>query len=62
MRMLTLVLVVLALSAFIGCQSKPMAGSDGRSGGEGIKVRGDWVIELRNPDGSLESLREFSNT
>ena len=55
MRMLTLVLAVLALSAFIGCQSKPMVGSGVQSDREGIQVHGDWVIEVRNPDGSLET-------
>ena len=28
---------------------------------EGIKVHGDWVIEVRNPDGSLASRLEFQN-
>jgi len=28
---------------------------------EGIEVRGDWVIEVVNPDGSLSDRREFSN-
>jgi hypothetical protein len=34
------------------------------SGGpqEGIKVHGHWVIEVRNPDGSLAHRREFENT
>ena len=62
MRMLTLVLVVLALSAFIGCQSNPMDGSDGQSANEGIKVHGDWVIEVRNPDGSLATRKQFANS
>ena len=62
MRMLTLVLVVLALSAFIGCQSNPMDGSDGQSANEGIKVHGDWVIEVRNPDGSLATRKQFTNS
>jgi hypothetical protein len=29
--------------------------------GEGIKVHGDWTIEVRNPDGSLVSRHEFKN-
>src|SRR5438034_3470638 len=29
--------------------------------GEGIKVHGDWVIEVRNADGSLAERREFQN-
>jgi hypothetical protein len=28
---------------------------------EGIKVHGHWVIEVRNPDGSIASRREFEN-
>jgi hypothetical protein len=28
---------------------------------EGIQVHGDWVIEVRNPDGSLADRREFEN-
>lgn len=34
------------------------------SGGpqEGIKVHGHWVIEVRNPDGSLVTRREFENS
>jgi hypothetical protein len=29
---------------------------------EGIKVHGHWTIEVRNPDGSLVSHREFENS
>src|SRR5271157_630852 len=28
---------------------------------EGIKVHGHWVLEVRNPDGTLASRREFEN-
>ena len=28
---------------------------------EGIKVHGNWVIEVRNPDGALVTRREFQN-
>ncbi len=35
----------------------------GRGGkGEGIKVHGHWVFEIRNPDGSLASRHEFENS
>ena len=61
MRMLTLVLAILALSAFIGCQAKPMVVSESGSGSEGIKVHGDWTVEVRNPDGSLAVKRQFAN-
>jgi hypothetical protein len=35
-----------------------------RPGGthEGIKVHGHWVIEVRNPDGTLAQRREFENS
>lgn len=33
---------------------------DGRH--EGIKVHGHWTIEVRNPDGSLATHREFENS
>jgi hypothetical protein len=61
MRVVILFLAILALSAFVGCQSKPMVVSESGSGSEGIKVHGDWTVEVTNPDGSLETLREFSN-
>lgn len=28
---------------------------------EGIKVHGDWMVEVRNPDGSLAQRHEFKN-
>jgi len=31
------------------------------SGSEGIKVHGDWIVEVTNPDGSLAKKIEFSN-
>ena len=61
MRVVILLLAILALSAFIGCQAKPMVVSESGSGSEGIKVHGDWTVEVTNPDGSLETRREFSN-
>ena len=41
----------------------PGAGANGLSDGpsEGIKVHGDWVIEVRQPDGTLVQRREFEN-
>src|SRR5713226_7169875 len=49
--------------------SKPLTNAEGgaakleRPGGpqEGIKVHGHWVLEVRNPDGSLASRSEFEN-
>ena len=33
-----------------------------KSGHEGITVHGHWVIDVRNPDGSLAQHREFENS
>jgi len=43
--------------------SSSAATTDGSDSGfgEGIKVHGDWVIEVRNPDGSVAERREFEN-
>jgi len=62
MRVVILLLAILALSAFVGCQSKPMAGSDVQSGSEGIKVHGNWTVEVTNPDGSLATRKQFTNS
>ncbi|MBT99186.1 MAG: hypothetical protein CL902_11240 [Dehalococcoidia bacterium] len=61
MRVVILLLAILALSAFIGCQAKPMVVSESGSESEGIKVHGDWTVEVTNPDGSLAKKIEFSN-
>lgn len=37
------------------------AAGDPSGVGEGIEVHGDWVIEVRNEDGSLAERREFEN-
>ena len=62
MRVVILLLAILALSAFIGCQAKPMVGSESGSGSEGIKVHGDWTVEVTNPDGSLATRKQFANS
>jgi len=62
MRVFVLLLAILALSAFVGCQSKPMVVSESGSGSEGIKVHGDWTVEVTNPDGSLATKKQFSNS
>lgn len=36
------------------------AGGDGQQ--EGIKVHGDWTIEIRDPDGTLVTRHEFKNS
>ena len=61
MRVVILLLAILALSAFIGCQAKPMVVSESGSESEGIKVHGDWTVEVTNPDGSLATRKQFSN-
>jgi hypothetical protein len=33
-----------------------------KPGGEGIKVHGHWVLEVKNPDGKLVERREFNNS
>jgi hypothetical protein len=33
-----------------------------KPGGEGIKVHGHWIIDVRNPDGSLAQHRDFENS
>jgi hypothetical protein len=61
MRVVILLLAILALSAFIGCQAKPMVVSESQPGLEGIKVHGDWTIKVTNPDGSLATRKQFAN-
>ncbi len=39
--------------------AKPSDGS--RAGRDGIKVHGHWVIEVRDPDGTVVTHREFEN-
>jgi hypothetical protein len=36
--------------------------SPAKPGGEGIKVHGHWVIDVRNPDGTLAQHRVFENS
>jgi len=35
--------------------------SESGSESEGIKVHGDWTVEVRNPDGSLATRKQFTN-
>jgi hypothetical protein len=46
------------------CQSDVEVNEAKPSGGprEGIKVHGHWTIDVRNPDGTLASHREFENS
>src|SRR6266540_6947675 len=54
-----------ALGAFDSDAAKEQdagaASSDADGFGEGIQVHGDWVIEVRNADGSVAERREFEN-
>ena len=45
-----------------GVQSGNPAAKPNGGPNEGIKVHGHWVIEVRNPDGSLAAHREFENS
>jgi hypothetical protein len=40
----------------------PLTESSGKASGEGINVHGHWTIEIRKPDGTLVSHREFENS
>ena len=42
-------------------EPESLAAATGGGTAEGIKVHGDWVIEVRDPDGSLVQRREFQN-
>lgn len=55
---LTLVLVACGTTEAV----QPGAAHDGAAASEGIQVHGDWVIEVREPDGSLAERREFANS
>ncbi len=41
---------------------KPQETTSGGGNHEGIKVHGHWTIEVRNPDGTLVTHREFENS
>jgi hypothetical protein len=60
MKLTSLVLLAIlpAVLGFGQPQAKPEAG--GKT--EGIKVHGHWVLEIKNPDGSLASRKEFENS
>ena len=38
------------------------AGQPGKVGDEGLKMHGHWVIDVRNPDGTLAEHRDFENS
>jgi hypothetical protein len=45
-------------------QASPAVAAQPRNNGktEGIKIHGHWVIEVRNPDGTVVTHREFENS
>ncbi|SRR5258705_9382915 len=58
------VAAVAMLALVLGSQPAARAASDGPQGGaqnEGIKVHGQWTIDVKNPDGSFVSHHEFQN-
>jgi len=55
---LVLALSVSVVLAFGQAQEKPDSGRKN----EGIRVHGHWVLEIKNPDGSLASRHEFENS
>src|SRR5713226_6208411 len=42
--------------------TKASAASESGGQKEGIKVHGHWTIDVRNPDGTLVTHREFENS
>src|SRR5882672_4425728 len=55
--------LVLVLGAILSVTSTARTQTTGQGSGlqEGIKVRGHWAIDVRNPDGTLVAQREFDN-
>ena len=60
MRLTTVFLIAMVCAA-VGFGQEKQAKPDARGKSEGIKVHGHWVIEIRNPDGSLASRHELEN-
>lgn len=55
--------VARAKASVANAPAKSHPGAKPRGGPqEGIKVHGHWVIEVRNPDGTLATRREFENS
>jgi hypothetical protein len=52
------VALLLAVCALVNLRAQSVPPSSAR---EGIKVHGDWTIEIRNPDGQLVERRQFKN-
>lgn len=59
-QLLALCAITFVSAALCG-SSSILAQDPERGSGEGIKVHGHWVIEVRNPDGRLAARHEFEN-
>jgi hypothetical protein len=59
MRTKLLQTVCIAATCILGVSSAAPIQAQGQR--EGIVVRGQWVLEVRNPDGTLVTRREFEN-
>jgi hypothetical protein len=58
------VAAIAMLAVVLGSQPAARAASDAPQASaqnEGIKVHGEWIIDVKNPDGSLASHHEFKN-
>ncbi len=59
---LAIVLADVALATGQSAAVRPTpASAEGAGPQEGIKVHGQWVLEVRNPDGTLAERRDFQN-
>jgi hypothetical protein len=54
--------MIATLLALLGVLQPALAPVAAQGQREGIKVHGHWVIDLRNPDGTLASHTEFENS
>lgn len=52
---------IVAMSLAAGAPASAAAAQGGGGPQEGIKVHGRWVVEVRNPDGTLATRTEFNN-
>ncbi|MGA3074769.1 MAG: hypothetical protein ABSG56_13855 [Bryobacteraceae bacterium] len=48
--------------AALTATAEKVAAAPAKPGGEGIKVHGHWIIDVKNPDGSLAQHRDFENS
>ena len=62
MHKLASLLLVLIVSALIGYQVKQAEPAGSQGNNIGIQVHGNWTVEVRNPDGSLATRKQFTNS